>query len=251
MTMQKKYEQTLATTATLRAAGYTVVEVWENHLGKMPTDNLPPISQNAIYPYCIVYDFEAYQDPEGCKCGRPTPDLFYESEHISVSVAIAENFSNHTEYLVNTDPERLITRFYENIRDRAAGIRQAVGEQFPVPHPQSVPEVQRKRIQEWRDQVPILGYNCGRYDLKLIQKYFMKHCANERGLAEASKNGQIMYSKSVNYKFLEIMNYLAPGTTYDKWVKAYEVKQTKSWLPYEWFDSVAKLEYPGLPPYAD
>ena len=231
MTMQKKYEQTLATTATLRAAGYTVVEVWENHLGKMPTDNLPPISQNAIYPYCIVYNFEAYQDPEGCECGRPTPDLFYESEHIPVSVAIADNFSNHTEYLVDTDPERLITRFYENIRDQAAAIRQAVREQFPVPHPQSVPEVQRKRVQEWRDQVPILGYNCGHYDLKLIQTYFMKHCANERGLAEASKNGQIMYLKSVNYKFLDIMNYLAPSTTYDKWVKAYEAKQTKSWLP--------------------
>ena len=47
------------------------------------------------------------------------------------------------------------------------------------------------------------------------------------------------------------MNYLAPGTTYDKWVKAYEAKQTKSWLPYEWFDSVDKLAYPGLPPYAE
>ena len=249
MTMQEKYEQTLANTATLRAAGYNVVEVWENHLGKIDKGNLPPISQNAIYPYCIVYDFEAYQDKT--KEEHPTPDLFYESEHIPVSVAIADNFSNHTDYLVDTDPERLITRFYENIRDRATAIRQAVREQFPVPHPQSLAEEQRKRIQVWRDEVPILGYNCGRYDLKLIQRYFMKHCANERGLTEASKNGKIMFLKSGNYKFLDIMSYLAPGTTYDKWIKAYEAKQTKSWFPYEWFDSVAKLEYPGLPPFSE
>ena len=245
--MQKKYEQTLANTDKLRAAGYKVVEVWSNHLGKLDKDNLPPLSQNAIYPYSIVYDFEAYQDKTVEE--HPTPDLFYEREHVPVSVAISDNFSNHTDYLVDTNPERLITRFYENIRDRATAIRKAVREQFPIPHPQSVTEKQRKLIREWRDQVPVLGYNCGRYDLKLIQKYFMKHCANERGLKEASKNGKIMFLKSCNYKFLDIMNYLAPGTTYESWVKAYEAELTKSWLPYEWFDSADKLAYPGLPPF--
>ena len=217
MTMQKKYEQTLATTATLRATGYNVVKVWEKHLGKLPKDNLPPISQNAIYPYVIVYDFEAYQDKTLAE--QPTPDLFYESEHVPVSVAISDNFSNHTDYLVDTNPEHLITRFYENVRDRAAAIRAAVREQFPVPHRESLSKQQHARIREWRDQVPVLGYNCGRYNLKLIQKYFMKHCANERGLTEASKNGKIMFLKSGNYKFLDIMNYLAPGTTYEKWAK--------------------------------
>jgi len=43
------------------------------------------------------------------------------------------------------------------------------------------------------------------------------------------------------------MNYLAPGTSYDKWIKAYGCQQTKSWFPHEWFDSPDKLVYPGLP----
>jgi len=42
------------------------------------------------------------------------------------------------------------------------------------------------------------------------------------------------------------MNYLAPGTSYDEWVKAYGCKLTKSWFPYEWFDSPDKLTYPDL-----
>ena len=45
------------------------------------------------------------------------------------------------------------------------------------------------------------------------------------------------------------MNYLAPGITNDKWVKTYGATLAKSWLPYEWFDSADKLDYPGLPPY--
>ena len=58
-----------------------------------------------------------------------------------------------------------------------------------------------------------------------------------------------MFIKTPRYNFLDIMNYMAPGTTYEKWVKTYGAKQTKSWLPYEWFDSPDKLGYSGLPPY--
>ena len=152
VTMEKAYERTLANTNKLRAAGYKVVEVWSKHLEKMDKDNLPPISQNAIYPYFIVYDIEAYQDKTVAE--HPTPDLFYESENVPVSVAISDNLSNHTDYLVDTNPELLITRFYGNIRDRATAIRKAVREQFPVPHRESLPKQQNDLIREWRDQVP-------------------------------------------------------------------------------------------------
>jgi len=37
--------------------------------------------------------------------------------------------------------------------------------------------------------------------------------------------------------------------SYEKWVKTYGSSQTKSWLPYEWFDSAEELDYEGLPPY--
>ena len=51
------------------------------------------------------------------------------------------------------------------------------------------------------------------------------------------------------FKFLDVTNYLSSGITYDKWVKTYGAKQTKSWLPYEWFDSADKLHYKGPPSY--
>ena len=51
------------------------------------------------------------------------------------------------------------------------------------------------------------------------------------------------------FKFLDVLNYLGPGITYEKWVKTYGATLAKSWLPYEWFDSPDKLDFPGLPPY--
>jgi len=42
---------------------------------------------------------------------------------------------------------------------------------------------------------------------------------------------------------------LGPGTSYEKRVKTYGSGHTKSWFPYEWFDSSDKLGCEGLPPY--
>ena len=58
-----------------------------------------------------------------------------------------------------------------------------------------------------------------------------------------------MFILSRNSRFLDIINYLGPGTSYEKWVKAYECETVKSWFPYEWFDSNEKLDFKGLPDY--
>ena len=67
--------------------------------------------------------------------------------------------------------------------------------------------------------------------------------------AVSNVNGRIMFINTPKFKFLDVLNYLAPGITYDKWVKTYGATLTKSWLPYEWLDSPDKLDFPGLPPY--
>ena len=59
-----------------------------------------------------------------------------------------------------------------------------------------------------------------------------------------------MFMKTDGFLFLEIINYLGPGTSYEAWVKAYGCSGQKSWLPYEWLDTPEKLNYPGLPDYA-
>jgi len=60
-----------------------------------------------------------------------------------------------------------------------------------------------------------------------------------------------MFLLTWGFRFLDIINYLGSGTSYEKWVKAYGCKAVKSWFPYEWFDTPEKLDYPGLPDYPE
>jgi len=60
-----------------------------------------------------------------------------------------------------------------------------------------------------------------------------------------------MFVLTWGFGFLDIINYLWPGTSYEKWVKAYECKSVKSWFPYEWFATPEKLDFPGLPKYEE
>ena len=57
-----------------------------------------------------------------------------------------------------------------------------------------------------------------------------------------------MCLKTERLKFLDITNYLAPGFNYDAFIKAYECSQTKGYFPYEWVDSLEKLDCSELPP---
>ena len=59
-----------------------------------------------------------------------------------------------------------------------------------------------------------------------------------------------MCIKTDSSKFLDISNYLAPGFSYDQFLKAYECEQTKGFFPYQWLDCLDKLEETSLPPHA-
>lgn len=63
------------------------------------------------------------------------------------------------------------------------------------------------------------------------------------------KGNNYMSLTSGPLKFLDIVNYLAAGTSYAKFLKAYGVEDGKGFFPYEWFDNLNKLEEPRLPPH--
>lgn len=47
----------------------------------------------------------------------------------------------------------------------------------------------------------------------------------------AEKNGTLMFMSTPEFKFLDVINYLAPGTSYVKWVETHGAKLQKSWFP--------------------
>ena len=247
MRRKDAYGLTLQRTKLLEAAGYTVVEKWEHEKPTPWTTTRCPERQTETYPHAIVYDFESYQDTSKASC--PTRDLSFESEHVPISVSIADTLNPEPEYIVSKDPGELIHLFHQSLERRYEAIRADVVSKFGFPDTDGIPAKQCKYILQWINQVPVVGFNSGHYDLKLIRKYFVPLMTRDKDVFAAEKNGRIMFINTPKFKFLDVMNYLAPGITYDKWVKTYGASLTKSWLPYEWFDSPGKLDYQGLPSY--
>ena len=247
MSRKTAYELTLMRTQFLRKEGYRVVEKWEHEKPTPWANTHCPKVETETYPHAIVYDFESYQDTS--KAVRPTSDLFYESEHVPISVSLADTLNPEPEYIVSRDPAELIRLFHQSLERRHEAIVADVVKEFSFSDTEGIPEKQGNEIVKWFHQVPVLGFNSGHYDLKLIRQHFIPLLAKDPGTFAAEKNGRIMFINTPKFKFLDVLNYLGPGITYEKWVKTYGATLAKSWLPYEWFDSPDKLDFPGLPPY--
>ena len=247
MNRKTAYELTLQRTQSLRKEGYRVVEKWEHEKPTPWANTHCPKVETETYPHAIVYDFESYQDTS--KAVRPTSDLFYESEHVPISVSLADTLNPEPEYIVSRDPAELIRLFHQSLERRHTAIVAAVVAEFSFSDTEGIPEKQGNEIVKWFRQVPVLGFNSGHYDLKLIRQHFIPLLAQDPGTFAAEKNGRIMFINTPKFKFLDVLNYLGPGITYEKWVKTYGATLAKSWLPYEWLDSPDKLDFPGLPPY--
>ena len=92
-------------------------------------------------------------------------------------------------------------------------------------------------------ELPVIGFNSGKYDLKVVKDVLFAVLVKEEEVKFTIKrNNNLMCLKTEHLCFLDIINFLAPGFTYDKLLKAYECPQTKGFFPYEWMDSLDKLD---------
>ena len=251
-TVEELYQATKRRTAHLRKVGYKVIECWSCQWlvpgGADKHGEELPKPRTKAYPHAILYDFEAYGD--GNQRKEPTKHLTIESKHIPVSVSIGDTLEREPTHICERNPRVLVQKFMKELGRREKNIRAKVREEFMPPDVNLIPKDQRKKIEEWCDQVPTLGFNSGTYDLNLIKNHFAEQLAGTTNKVRVAKNGsKIMFLLTDRLRFLDIINYLGPGTSYERWVKAYDCKATKSWLPYEWFDSEEKLDYEGLPEY--
>ena len=115
------------------------------------------------------------------------------------------------------------------------------------------------------NRVPVVGFNSQNYDLNVMKSVLFRHLQaldeEDEGeiLSEDEEEGKSCKGfvvKKVNkltcietrrFRFLDICNFIAPGYSYDKYLKAYKCTQTKGFFPYEWMDSLDKLNHKRLP----
>ena len=120
----------------------------------------------------------------------------------------------------------------------------------------------------WLHQLPVIGFNSGKYDLNVVKQFFVpyllkpsKQDDNDEDIDEEEEDDDddetrfvikrqntFMCFTTKKLKFLDITSYLAPGFSYDKYLKAYGCELQKGHFPYEYMDGIGKLEDRALPP---
>ena len=120
----------------------------------------------------------------------------------------------------------------------------------------------------WMHQLPVIGFNSGKYDLNAIKQFLIPYFLSTSKTGEQEeqeeqddkeenegigsffvikRNNTFMCLSTGRLKFLDMTNYIAPGFSYDKYLKAYGCELTKGHFPYEYMDRLERLDDTALP----
>ena len=247
---EKRYTKTIDLEKKMKEQEFNLISVWECEKPELKKMRFK--KEFRPYPYFIVYDFEAILE----KMNEPqTEELNITSRHVPVSVAINDNLTNEPVFIVDQDPENLIKSFVEDLKERQKKIAEEVNSLYPLPKSTddrvNLPKNVRNLWKTWVEQVPVFGFNSGSYDINMIKEFFVKDLAEISNVNVAKKGNSYMFLSTPKFKFLDIKSYLAPGLSYAAWCRAYGTQLQKLVFPYEWLDSLEKLNHKGPVIYED
>ena len=176
-TAEQLYQATVNRTAFLRKMGYKVIEAWSCEVG--PLKGELPRKQTKTYQHEILYDSEAYGDKNYRK--EPTGALTIDNAHVPISVSVGDTLEREPTHICERNPVELVRKFLKELERREKNIQDQVRAEFVPEDMHLLTKDQQQKINEWCNQVPVVGFNSGSYDLNLIKNDFAST------LAEVSK----------------------------------------------------------------
>ena len=231
------------------------------------------------YPYRATFDFECYFDRENIPTN--TDHVEWIARHVPLSVSVASNVPGYEPaqcYITDGDSDKLVADMmvhltaisdtaydallpsYVDVLADLDARKHAWEEETKEAEEEDEEEeaengkktvnpykTLENQLQVWLHQLPVVGFNSGRYDLNAIKKFFVPLLISNNA-AVIKRQNTFMCLSTDQLKFVDICNYLAPGVSYDKYLKAYGCELQKGHFPYEYMDDLQKLEDRVLPP---
>ena len=262
-----------------------------------------------FYPNRATFDFECFFDGEDLPANSDRVQWI--ARHVPLSVSVASNVPGHEPprcYVTDGDSDKLVgtmmrglsaisdTAFdmfmpsYDNVLNELEVRKEAwdEAERMVLKEDESKQEDHDEEVEMeavktnpyktligqllgWLHQLPVIGFNSGKYDLNVIKQFFVPYLLkpskqedNDDGNDEdeeeeedddddetqfvIKRQNTLMCFSTKKLKFLDIIKFLAPGYSYDKYLKAYGCELQKGQFPYEYMDGIGKLEDSALPP---
>ena len=227
------------------------------------------------FPYRATFDFECYFSDERLPVN--SDKLQWSARHAPLSVSVASNVPGYEPaqcYVTDGDSDKLVA----DMMDHLTAISDAAYESLLPLYADVLEELKtrkeawdeeeeeeengkktvnpcktlEKQLQTWLRQLPVIGFNSGHYDLNVVKKFFIPYMlkGNDKTRFVIKRQNTFMCFSTTNLKFLDVTQYLAPGVSYDKYLKAYGCELQKGHFPYEYMDDLHKLEDRALPPQA-
>ena len=248
-----------------------------------------------FYPYRATFDFECFFTGDNLPAN--SDKLQWSARHVPLSVSLASNVPGHETpqcYVTDGDSDKLVGSMmsdlsaisdaafdmlmpsYDNVLNELEVRKDAWDEAERKAPREDDSKLEEVEVEEsktnpyktligqllgWLHQLPVIGFNSGRYDLNVIKQFFIPYLLkpskqdNEEEEADETRfvikrQNTFMCFATKKLKFLDITSYLAPGFSYDKYLKAYGCELGKGHFPYEYMDGIGKLEDRALPQQA-
>ena len=96
-------------------------------------------------------------------------------------------------------------------------------------------------------ELVVVGFNSGKYDLNVLKDILIPHLVHRSGIDLVVKRYHAYLALRTGVlKFVDISNFVAAGTSYGAFLKAYQCQGEKWFFPYEHVHPLGQLEEPQL-----
>lgn len=227
------------------------------------------------YPYLAAFDCESYSDSSSLP--KHTKTIEWMGEQKLASISVCTNIAGYREpvcFVNDTGCEYDVVR---SMMDYLTTLSDLCYQQLLIRYKRIFNQLENRRseavtletefedrdnverkfdklendLQSYLRDLPVFGFNSGKYDIPLIRKHLIKYVLenNDKVLFTVKKGNNYMCLKTQKLRFLDIRNFLNPDAKYSDYLAAMEVEDQKFHWIHDEFTSLDVLRRTTFPPH--